>query len=153
MKIMLTSDGISYDPLTGNFYGKSSKLLQRRSGKYQRIDYLGTSHQAHRVAWHIMTGEFPSSLIDHSNRDKYDNRWRNLREATKAENNRNTGLRSDNVSGHKGVSWRTARNKWLVQIGLNGKVYHLGNFDDYELACLVADEARNKYHGDFASHE
>ncbi|MCX8289124.1 HNH endonuclease [Enterobacter pseudoroggenkampii] len=148
---MKTFDGVTYDPVNGAFYGRTGKLLKRVSGKYQRIDFLGKSEQAHRVAWYIMKGEFPSSLIDHINRDKHDNRWCNLRLASKAENNRNTDLRKDNVSGHKGVCWRSGRNKWLVQIGINGKVKHLGNFDDFELACLVADEARNKYHGDFAS--
>jgi len=27
---------------------------------------------------------------------------------------------------------------------------HLGYFKDFEFACLVADEARRKYHGEFA---
>jgi hypothetical protein len=62
----------------------------------------------------------------------------------------NTGLAKNNTSGVKGVTWKADKHKWRVRIGVNGKRIHIGDFADFELAELVAFEARAKYHGQFA---
>ena len=51
---------------------------------------------AHRVAWAIVNGSWPSGQIDHQNGDKADNRIVNLRVVCNAENAQNRPLRSDN---------------------------------------------------------
>jgi hypothetical protein len=76
-----------------------------------------------------------------------------LRPATYPENNRNARIRKDNSSGCKNVCWRKDRKKWVVGIRINGKRINFGFFDDLELADLVAHEARDKYHKDFARHK
>jgi hypothetical protein len=43
--------------------------------------------------------------MDHVNGDRADNRWCNLREATQSQNQANTSMRADNISGYKGVCW------------------------------------------------
>lgn len=43
--------------------------------------------------------------------------------------------------------------KWNVRLGFHGKSKHFGCFDDLELAVLVAEEARDKYCGDFSGNE
>ena len=48
--------------------------------------------------------------------------------------------------------WKKDKNKWQAFIYLEGKQKNLGHYDDLELAELVAQEARLKYHGDFANH-
>jgi hypothetical protein len=65
--------------------------------------YLG-----HRLAWLYMVGVWPDDEIDHWNRDPSDNRFTNLRDATHAKNGFNSGKRSNNSSGRKGVSLDTA---------------------------------------------
>jgi hypothetical protein len=40
----------------------------------------------------------------------------------------------------------------MVRLKVNGKEKYLGLFEDMELAGLVADMAREKYHGEFARH-
>jgi hypothetical protein len=41
---------------------------------------------------------------------------------------------------------------YQVKINVNKNTKSLGTFKDLELAELVAMEARNKYHGNFANH-
>jgi HNH endonuclease len=45
--------------------------------------------------------------MDHVNGDRADNRWCNLREATQSQNQANTSMRADNISGYKGVCWHS----------------------------------------------
>jgi len=90
--------------------------------------------------------------VDHINNNRCDNRWSNLRGVDRAGNAMNALMRKDNKSGVKGVSWKKKNSKWVVQASINGRVRHIGLFDDLELAELVAIEAREKYHGEFANH-
>jgi hypothetical protein len=54
--------------------------------------------------------------------------------------------------GVKGVNWNKSNKQWRVRVQVNKKRIHIGDFKDLELAELVAIEARNKYHGNFAKH-
>ena len=70
-------------------------------------------HYIHRlIGLHFIDNPEDKRCIDHINRDRLDNRLCNLRWATHSENSLNTGLRKDNTSGYKGVSWEKSRNKW-----------------------------------------
>lgn len=94
-------------------------------------------------------------LIDHINRDVYDNRKCNLRTCNRFENRINSKLSPRNKSGHKGVYWVTAKgiNKWLASICINGKLKHLGYFDEKEDAIKTRKEAELKYYGKFVVRE
>lgn len=84
---------LHYDPETGIL---SWKVDRRRVKIGQIAGYLclgyvaigidGKLYKGHRLAWLYMTGEWPKDEIDHINRTKHDNRWVNLREATKEQN-------------------------------------------------------------------
>ena len=139
-------DGMLYKKETGD------KISTHLSGRgYLQTSLYKKSVFVHRLIFIYVYGYSPIS-VDHINGNKLDNRSENLREASVTENNRNVGLRKDNSSGVKGVYWKTANKKWRAQIRIDGKRKHLGYFDDLELAELVAIEARNKYHGEFANH-
>lgn len=84
-----------------------------------------------------------SSDPDHINRNPLDNRRSNLREASNKQNQENVGLRSDNTSGHRGVYWD--RNKWRARIKHNGKLLHLGSFDELKDAIAARKHAERKY--------
>lgn len=115
-------------------------LIMTLNGKYLR---------QHRVAWFYMTGSWPANKMDHRNGIRDDNRFCNLRECDEQDNNRNRGLSRNNTSGVSGVHFQ--QGKWMVRIRLNKHVRRFfGYFDDLELAELVANEARDKYHGDFS---
>jgi hypothetical protein len=86
--------------------------------------------------------------IDHVNGIKDDNRIENLREATGSQNQLNKTITKSNTSGVKNVTFE--QNKYRVRLRINKKLINIGTFDNLELAELVAIEARDKYHGEFA---
>lgn len=155
---------ISYDPETGIFTwadragdhgwtrrnaGKPAGYVDTSNG-YIRIGVFGTRFFAHRLAVLYMTGAWPTDAVDHINGNPLDNRWANLRCATKAQNEHNTGLRSNNKSGVKGVSWDKSRGRWFASITVNGKERALGRFDDIEEATKARRAAEAEHHGVFA---
>jgi hypothetical protein len=103
---------------------------------------------AHRVAWALHYGEWPSDQIDHVNGDKTDNRLENLRIVTAQGNAKNRSLRSDNTSGHVGVYWVRETKKWSAQIKVDGRQKTIGSFESLEDAVKArkAAEDLNGYH-------
>jgi hypothetical protein len=100
-----------------------------------------------------MTGDWPKAEIDHQNMNHADNRFSNLRQATKSQNMANKHARSDNTSGFKGVWWlalKGGRGKWQAQVKINGKRIHLGLFDDPQEAALMYATAACAVFGEFA---
>lgn len=105
----------------------------------------GISYLAHRVIWLMQTGEWPKNLIDHVNGNGLDNRWCNLREATVAENSRNTRPRRN---GLKGVY--RFNDRIFASIKVNGKNHFLGNFRTEAEAHSAYAVAAKHYFGEFA---
>ena len=48
--------------------------------------------------------------------------------------------------------WRKDRNKYQVRVNTGESYKSFGCYEDLELAELIANEAREKYHGKFARH-
>lgn len=150
---------LEYSSDTGVFRWKSSRggnLAGSIAGNltedgYLRLRITGKNIRAHRVAFFLLKGFWLKS-IDHINGDILDNREVNLREATFSQNVMNRGIQKNNTSGAKGVTWSRQSKKWLVQIAVNRNRRYIGQFDDIELADLVSQAAREKYHGDFCNH-
>lgn len=124
----------------------------RSIGGYLDIKIRGKSYRTHRLAFLFMEGAFPPDLVDHIDGDTANNKWHNLRHCSYSGNNRNTRLPNTNTSGYKGVSRREGRSTWTVRLSVAGKTRNFGCYKDLELAALVAEEAREKYHGEFANH-
>lgn len=166
---MITADRLRellhYDPKTGIFTwrvyrgtrwpGAVAGCTSAIDGKYTLIGADNGRYLAHRLAWLYMTGEWPEHEIDHRNNDGHDNRWRNLRHATRTQNGRNIRRASRNTSGYIGVYYddKTPRSlkRWHAQIRDNdGKYKNLGRFHTAEEAARVRDEAARRLHGEFA---
>lgn len=104
--------------------------------------------RAHRVAWAIYHGRWPSHSIDHINGDKSDNRIENLRDVSQRANARNARLQERNKSGVPGVFWVESRKYWCAQITVDGKTRHLGSYKNKQDAIGVRKSAEriNNFH-------
>ena len=91
---------------------------------------------------------------DHRNGNGLDNRRKNLRVCTNAENLQNQTKRARCTSKYKGVTTYSVvkhrKRPWLAQITFNNKHINIGYFASEESAARAYDIAAKKYHGEFA---
>jgi hypothetical protein len=152
---------LHYDPETGVFTWLVKRSRTALPGVvagclsthgYWRIKINQRYWLAHRLVHLYMTGTFPEFEIDHIDRDPLNNRWSNLREATRSENLANMGMSKLNTSGAKGVHWSKLERKWKARISFNNKVICLGTFESFELAVEFRQLAADMLHGEFVRH-
>jgi len=152
---------LTYHPETGHFICNMSrgKLKKGEIAGYQDEEgYIslfvdGKKYKAHRVAWLYMTGRWPTKDIDHIDRVRNNNRFANLRECTNSQNHMNRRFRDNNTSGYRGVTYSKKYKNWVASICVNYIRVGLGSYQDLELAALVAEEARAKWHKEFAADD
>lgn len=142
---------LRYEPETGNFFWTQNRCRVSegsRAGRvslgYVNIKVTQVEIRAHRLAWAFMTGAWPTTDIDHINRDRADNRWTNLRLASNKQNHENLGLQANNTSGTKGVRWDSQRGKWYAFITHYGVMRNLGRFDDKSEATTARKRAEQQ---------
>ena len=101
--------------------------------------------RAHRLAWLYVTGAWPEFEIDHKDTDALNNRFSNLRDVGRSENQQNLrrALKT-NTSGHLGVSQKPWG--YMARIYANEKQIYLGTFRTPEDAHRVYVEAKRKLH-------
>jgi len=132
--------------LTSKSTGKVFCYVAKRSRVcgYITMTILGKRYYAHRIAWLYHYGSLPE-CIDHIDGDGLNNKISNLRSVTKLENNKNSSMRIDNTSGHKGVFYSKQLNKWCAQIRYNNKTMHIGYFAEINDAIKARKEKEIKY--------
>ena len=123
---------------------------QRKDG-YMQFEINGCKYLLHRVIFTLLHG-FTPAFIDHINGDKSDNRIENLRNVTRAQNNRNSKRRKTSKSGVKGVSWYARERKWVVRLYIDGSNRFFGAFETLEEAQKIAENTRERLHGPYACH-
>jgi len=132
---------LTYYPESGEFFWNRTRPgvnkdapVGTKSNGYLRVSVDGRRIMAHRLAWLYMTGEMPPEFIDHINRNGMDNRFSNLRLASRSENAQNTR--------GKGVHFNSRIQKYISQISVGP----VGSRDVRYLGCFQSkDEARAAY--------
>ena len=130
---------------------------QYMNGYAGRTVYMGGGRKGaiYTTEWlHRLIAEVPEGMVgDHINGDTLDNQRSNLRICTQRQNLMNTGKKSTNTSGVKGVSWHKASKKWVAQIYIDGKKRHLGIYSDINEAKRIYQNSAEQTFGIFARKE
>lgn len=164
MKTDLTAEEarrlIRYEPETGEFFyiERRSNACRKdgRAGSFgQRgviqVRILGCNYLGHRLAFLLMTGEWPKNVVDHIDGNPSNNRWCNLRDVSQQVNTYN--LRS--LPRHKrhsrllGAHWCEQGQLWKSSITVNGQAKYLGVFATPEEASAAYLEAKRRLHPGF----
>lgn len=126
------------------FEGKAAFATPDKNGYFCGCTH-GRNYKAHRVAWALMTGQWPDGDIDHIDRNPANNAFENLRIVPRIVNARNMSLARNNTSGHCGVNWSKQAKKWWAQIVVEQKLIHLGFFKEIDEAVKARKAAEVKY--------
>lgn len=98
------------------------------------------------VLMHRLIMDTPTGMdTDHINRNPLDNRRSNLRVTDRTQNNFNSGLHTNNTSGHRGVSWDKRTRSWRVFIGGSKTRVELGHFRNKNDAIAARLAAEKRY--------
>lgn len=146
---------LAYDPGTGEFRWKARRsnvaagdlagCLDFRGYRMIRID--GAYQKAHRLAWLVVHGEWPTLEIDHINGARDDNRASNLRLATVSENQQNrAAAQANSKSGHIGVCFVQREQRWVAQLSANGRRVLYRSFKTFEEARDAYLDAKRAHH-------
>jgi HNH endonuclease len=156
---------LSYDPDTGaltrlaftdtrgKFHRERPVRMTPRRNGYNQVSLLGYPYLVHRVIYLIVTGRWPKHDIDHINGNPADNRWSNIRPATRSQNSANKGRDPVNTSGYKGVHLCGFTGLWRARIKFKGKSTCLGRFTSPEAAHAAYAKAARRIYGAYARAE
>jgi hypothetical protein len=148
---------LDYDRDTGEFRWRKRPTTSVRVGEiagalnnqnYRRITIEGRPYLAHHLAWLYVKGKWCRRVIDHQDGDPSNNRWSNLRSATRSQSNANRCIQRNNACGLKGVSRDGGR--WRAAIRKNGRDHRLGSFPTPQAAHAAYAKAARKLFGEFA---
>lgn len=114
---------------------------------YIELVWAGTKFMAHRLIFWMHHGWMPSE-IDRINGIKTDNRIENLRPCSKAQNQANVGLRSNNTSGQTGVTYIKSSDKWQAALQVH-KVKYSKKFNTFEEAQEWRNQKAKELQGEY----
>lgn len=90
------------------------------------------------------------AYCDHIDRDTFNNRRCNLREADKSSNAQNHDRCKHNTSGVTGVSFNNQLQKWDAYIWNNNKKQRIGYYEKIEEAIVARLTKEKEMYGEFA---
>jgi hypothetical protein len=99
----------------GTYAGKEALACVGNHG-YRCGTIIRRNVLAHRIAWAIHFGVWPTDELDHVDGNRTNNRIANLRAATSQDNKKNRAIRSDNKSGATGIDWRPREKLWAARL-------------------------------------
>ena len=155
---------LDYDKETGNLRWKPRQTRRglwniKFAGKIagtsetdgrRKIVLKGKPYQHSHVAWVIVTGEWPRHEVDHLDTNPANNKWSNLREATRVQQLHNRCVMGNSTTGLKGVHKNKHGTTYNARIRVKGRRLFVGNFPTAEDAHAAYCIAASKYYGEFA---
>ena len=141
-----------YNPETGKMYARFNKIHRKigDEGTFRTTDgYLHFSIDnkkclVHRLIYVYQTGIDPQGFdVDHKDRDKSNNKWENLRLATRPQNQRN----------RVGKGYHKVGKKWKAYIKTDYKMKYLGYYETEQEASDAYIQAKNELHGEFSPYQ
>lgn len=148
-----------YEPATGLLRAKVAKVGGKSPYKvgdalgypdeygYLKLTVDRFPYLVHRIIWKWVKAEEPPEYIDHKNRVRHDNSWRNLRASDKYRNIANTATRKPN--GAKGVRPGATAGTWMATLTHRGRHHHLGTFSSEEEAIKAYRAKSLELRGEF----
>ena len=144
---------LDYNPETGVFTSRDSRGRGVAGSKagwveeagYRKISLGGKKVKAHRLAWFVSFGQWPTTDVDHINGIRDDNRISNLRLATRSQNAQNLKKAMSN-SRHGFLGVKKNGNRWNASINLEGEYIYLGCFKTPEIAHSAYLKAKRGIH-------
>jgi len=102
------------------------------------------------IRMHSLIIETPQGLkTDHKNHNTLDNRRENLRICNDSQSAYNRKMRSDNLTGYKGVTFEKHKKLFRAIISVNGQRISLGRYKTAEQASVAYENAAKALHGEF----
>lgn len=125
-------------------------FTKSRHTYYAHAQINGKDRKLHRL---ILGLSDPNVVTDHINGNGLDNRRENIRPCTPLENTLNTHYwpgGNKKTSKYIGVSFSTAHKKFVAQIKHNGKMRHIGLFENERDAAMAYNKVSVELRGDSA---
>jgi hypothetical protein len=166
--LILIREYFTYDPESGIVsYRKAPKYHEKYVGKeagkikpntykgvqtnqYRSLVFFNKDYLVHHIAWFLHHGSWPTEQIDHIDGNGINNKIKNLREATSAQNCQNRRQQPNESTGITGVTKRRDCDRYQATIEAKRKYYHLGIFPTLEEAIEARRAAELKYHGAYS---
>ena len=149
---------LAYDPETGDLTWKAAVCNVKPGdragtvgggGGYLSVQLGGRRYQAHRLAWLLMTGVWPTGQVDHRDGSRINNKWSNLRDVTQSVNQQNQRQpHQRSTTGLLGVRriGRLTLKPFTATIKVSGRNRHLGCFTTAEEAYAAYLTAKRQLH-------
>jgi len=139
-EIVLTTGEVTQ--VSDEDFDSLNQFLWCLSGEYASTTHL---YMAHVVLTRTGIVIPEGKEIDHIDRNKLNNQRENLRAVTRSQNCHNADLRSNNISGHRGVFFDQERQKWCAFLTINGIRMRLGRYNTIEEAIAVRESAERRF--------
>jgi hypothetical protein len=145
IKIKLPNSKEEIDILVDDkLWHKLTRIVWAFAHGYANNNKLGLLH---RYLKNAKEGE----IVDHANRNIYDNRLFNLRIVPHSVNNHNKTKSKNSSSKYNGVSYCKRDKKWQAQIHYNNKKFYLGDFKKEIDAAKAYNKKAIELYGEFAN--
>lgn len=157
LPLCLVRKRLRYDPLSGDLTWRIAPKGHPRlhgaiagcaASGYVKIKINGKAYAAHRLAWLLFYGKWPSRRIDHADGNSLNNAIANLRQATAGENCANAARRRGKRLP-KGVR-RLPSGNFQARIGAGKTIRTIGTYSTVDAAASAYLRSARAEFGEFA---